>query len=796
MINVKKESAGAHRHKRLTRRFLLLNLFLLILYGWTLSDSSTVTVTVRQETCTAILPDRTLTIACPGLRNGHLGLYGNPAPPATEFDQGPLDWLAPETAWARLALYDEREQLRWTASFQSDLQAWQVVSGTWRTRLGELRPPSEPAFIRRKQDLGALGDRYRVVARLHRAHDSAGIVLTRPGSQAGWAFVVSAHGRRGTWWRWENGKLSEPLVGIPFQKSFIAQLQALLRRVLAAHQSALLLLAAGWFLGTLLQKAPRGVWRRRRSLLRTPQTTTRDRILLLPVMLAVFALTLAIALHVLDRIPHIQDSVTYLFQAKTLAGGRLWSPAPPLPEFFEQEFLLVRDGRWFGKYPPGFPVVLAVGVLAGAPWLVNPLLAVLTTPLLFVLGKQLYSRTTGLLAAALLLASPFFLFMSANLMAHSAELFWATLFMVCWLNALRKPRGRRWPVAAGIALGLLFLTRQLTALALGLPFLSITFLSTLPGGQGAALARRFQDLFRKNSEPLRRLLVVGMTALPFLLLLLAYQWSLTGDPLQDPRLLYWEYDHLGFGQDIGEGQNAFRLARTEEGLAQIWFHDDSQPPRGHSPARGIYNVQQNLQALERQLFGWLPALTLAPVWMALLLRPLRSREWALLASLLVLAAVYVFYWSDGIAYGPRYFYAALGALLLLTAHGLRLAGRWLGNHGGRRAMALLLIALVAASYVANTPGYLQNYDSYNFVSRRKLDLVQQGVEKPALVFVEAGLDWWEYGSVFSANDPWLEGRLVFARDLGAPANRRLMARFPQRRAYRLSGGRLQLLANP
>jgi hypothetical protein len=37
----------------------------------------------------------------------------------------------------------------------------------------------------------------------------------------------------------------------------------------------------------------------------------------------------------------------------------------------------MRDERWFGKYPPGFPAVLALGVLAGAPWLVNPVAAAL-----------------------------------------------------------------------------------------------------------------------------------------------------------------------------------------------------------------------------------------------------------------------------------------------------------------------------------------------------------------------------------------------------------------------------------
>jgi hypothetical protein len=41
--------------------------------------------------------------------------------------------------------------------------------------------------------------------------------------------------------------------------------------------------------------------------------------------------------------------------------------------------------------------------------------------------------------------------------------------MISWLKALCKPRQRRWPLVAGLALGLLFLTRQLSAVAMALP---------------------------------------------------------------------------------------------------------------------------------------------------------------------------------------------------------------------------------------------------------------------------------------------------------------------------------------
>ncbi len=68
----------------------------------------------------------------------------------------------------------------------------------------------------------------------------------------------------------------------------------------------------------------------------------------------------------LHTMPHIEDETAYLFQAKTFAAGQLWAPAPPEPEFFEHEHMIMRNGRWFSKYPPLWSALLAVGVKIGA----------------------------------------------------------------------------------------------------------------------------------------------------------------------------------------------------------------------------------------------------------------------------------------------------------------------------------------------------------------------------------------------------------------------------------------------
>lgn len=714
------------------RRFCLLNLLLILVYLWTLTETTTVRLAVAPDVCTAHAPQRSLTIPCPGLHQGfQTFLYEQPERAPDLLGGGLLDWLIPDSTW------DEA-----------------VV----RTAHGGVQ------------------------AQLRRASHSAGIVLLQQGLEegqsAGWAFVVMASERLGVWQRWENGQLAEPIAGIPFQKPALAQFQSLLRRILNAHHAALLLLAvaallrSGW--RRLLSRRPAFSARSEVKVI-TP-SHLRTRLVCLPLLLLTFALSLHIAIHVLERIPHVQDSVTYLFQAQTLARGQLSAPAPPVPEAFEQEFLLVRDGRWFGKYPPGYPALLALGVLPGAPWLVNPLLAVLTVALLWALARRLYPRARLLapLSAALPLISPFFLFLSGSHMAHSAELFWMALFMTLWLAALRRPANLLAVAGAGAAFGALFLTRQLSAVAAALPFLLLSLLWRMARDRSGRITL------------LRRLAPAALAAAPFLLLLFAHQWLLTGDPWQDPRLLFWEYDHLGFGQDIGEGQNAFTLVETPEGLAQVWYDDPSQPARGHSLARGLYNVQRNWLALERDLFGWLPAFSVAFIWLAFLLYKPPWQDWALLLLFTTLTGAYILYWADGVSYGPRYLFVTLPALFLLTARGAQQLAAWLGGQSGKLAVASLLFLLAAGAAIVNGPRYLQHYQEYNFVSRDALSLLEQQTQKPALVFVEPGADWWRYGALFSANTPWLDGPIVVARDLDPRTNRRLISHFPERHVYRLS----------
>ncbi len=769
--------------------FWLLNGLLILLYVWALGEETAVSLQVINGRCIAAVPERHIGIDCPQMGAGsRIGLTtSQPTTGGAEVaSYPPLRWLAPHTAWAELQLFSADGQPVWQQRFSRvSWDEWQTVSGGWMSRWGELRgTASQNSLILQE----AVSDDFILTSGLRRAEDEAGLLLLHPDGESGLAFLIDGSARRGVWWHWENGRATVPIIGIPFQKPFVQQAQSLLRLLLTGHQASLLLLGIGWAIkkaGTQRGKAQARKFTEK--IISNLQSPISEKIIVTFLTLLTFALTIHIASDVLARVPHVQDSLTYLFQARALARGDLWAPAPPLPDFFEQEFLLVQDGRWFGKYPPGYPTVLALGVLLRAPWLINPLLATLTVPLLYQLGRRLYDGRIALLAAALMSLSPFFLFLSGSHMAHAAELFWLVVFMVCWHAAMarkhKEPRKTMWlAMAAGVAAGTAFLTRQLTAVAIVAPFfLFTTWISPLP----------WRSRLQKGAVWLAGLL-------PLLALLLAYQWAVTGDALQDPRLLYWPYDKLGFGDDVGEASNLVEIILLDEapGYAIAWRTDPSQPPRGHTPQRGLHNILRNWQVLQTDLFGWLPLLTFSFLWLAFVLRRPSATDWILLSTLAALIAAEAFYWHSGIMYGPRYLYGALPALVLLTARGARALAHTLGGRTGWWLTAVLLLLLISGNVAGTLPQYAQAYQGFNFIEGDKVALVETAVppHEQALIFVESPTgNWWEYGELFLGNERHLNGRLIFARDLGQAANRALRALYPNHAAYRFNGSELTRL---
>jgi len=124
--------------------------------------------------------------------------------------------------------------------------------------------------------------------------------------------------------------------------------------------------------------------------------------------IAAVLLPLSAAWFVLDRFPNSGDEFSYLFQARTFAGFRLWEDPPVLETDLIPFRTWIFESKWISQYPPGWPMVLSVGLLLGLPtWMMNAILGGATWPLVLTgFQREVFSREEPFrLAAQAMLAN-------------------------------------------------------------------------------------------------------------------------------------------------------------------------------------------------------------------------------------------------------------------------------------------------------------------------------------------------------------------------------------------------------
>ena len=448
--------------------------------------------------------------------------------------------------------------------------------------------------------------------------------------------------------------------------------------------------------------------------------------------------------------PHLEDEFANLWQADVMADGKIALPSPDFPRSFMVPFVVDYEGLRFGKYPPGWPALLSFGVRLGAPWLVNALLAGACAWLTYRLGRRLGGAGVGLLAALLVATSPMFLLLTASLMSHALSVFLTLALTLAWLDSVAPEPSkipRALPVAvAGLSLGLLALTRPLTAVAVGLPF----------AAHGAWLLLR-------GSRPVRKaVLAIGMLAAATGALVLVWQWALTGDPLRNLYTLWWSYDRIGFGP--GHGVTA----------------------TGHTLNLARINTKFSLRVGRHDLFGW-PYLSWVFVPVGLLAWRRRMEAWLLASLLPVLVLAYALYWVGAWLYGPRYYIEALGALAVLSAAGIvALAGKWAPS-GWRRWRAIGVSAVVFTLLLLNLGFYLparlrQMTGLYDMrrASGQPLEALALG---RALVIIHPQQSWTEYGALLRLTPPFADGDLLLAYTRGSETDAQLAQAYADRPVY-------------
>ncbi len=487
--------------------------------------------------------------------------------------------------------------------------------------------------------------------------------------------------------------------------------------------------------------------------------TRADRIAIILSLLAVLAGFLVSEL-VFERLAHIEDEMAYLWQAQVLAHNKLSLPSPPEPKSFLVPFVVDHNGQRFGKYPPGWPLILSIGVRFGVPYLVNPLLAGLGVWLTYLLGKRVLSEHVGLLAAGLTLTSPFFMMNSGSLLSHPFGLVLSAGFTLSWLDAFsNKDQPRPWfsTTISAICLGALLLTRPLTALAVAIPFI-IHALYLLWKG----------DSFTRNRLVAFVLIVIGFSGLYFV-----WQDAVTGDPFLNPYTLWWDYDRIGFGPGHGHAEE------------------------GHTLYKARINTRFSLLSGWLDLFGWLNYSWLfLPIGLVAIRKNMRA--WLLAAVAPSLVLIYMIYWIGSSLYGPRYYYEGLYSLTLVSAAGISWLAGWSltskqkfpNFQGWRRIRALAVTALVtfliAFNLVFYLPARLESMQGLYGISRSHqqpfLTASAQALT-PALIVVHTSDSWVEYGTLIELQSPFFDTPFIFIISRGASIDQVAASAFPDRRVF-------------
>lgn len=480
-----------------------------------------------------------------------------------------------------------------------------------------------------------------------------------------------------------------------------------------------------------------------------------------------------VAIH--QEVPDVPDELGYLHQARTFAQGELAAPSPPAPEFHYVSWGVHDRDRWYAVFPPGYPVLLAAGEVAGAGGLVNPLLGAALVMLLFLLAEDLLGRDGAAARVVILLylGSWFRLMHAGSFMAHPTSALAAVAAVLGLLRGVLWAREHRWGWAAagGASLAFLGATRQLDAVIVA---------AVLAPVLGLALVRA-------RLVAARRLGLAVACALPIAGAYLAYNGALTGDAWLPPQQHYMQLKErrgdcfrLGFGPGVGECPITQNTHFGKEGF---------------QPKHAWQNGRKRLDAWVRWSFGWAPfaLLPIAGLAGAAVRGGSAARRRALPGAIFLGTVLgYGLFFYHGVIYGARFYYVAWPFVLIASAAALVDLGALLARVRRPRARALAGGALAAAVPALLVAGMIAAWPSVKQHAGRR-PRTQDGalVRRLAAYDVEHALVFVDSMTLPATVtiDPVTpaHNRPLVVKDLGDAANAGYARLYPDRAPMRMKG---------
>lgn len=339
---------------------------------------------------------------------------------------------------------------------------------------------------------------------------------------------------------------------------------------------------------------------------------------------AAFALSAAVAIWAHGGAPTSVDEMVQLAHARALASGSLGIPVEGAAAAYTLQNGVLTPEGWVSIYPPLHTLLLAFGVLLGAPWLVGPAMTGVATAGATALAQRSIDPPTGRVLGLLLLVSPFWLTLGATHLSHPTAA--AGLAVAAYAAARGREGAYGWALLTGAAIGVAVGARPWIGLATALALVLYLWAS---------------DAVRAPGRTARLTVLTVVGGLPSAALLLVWNQHLFGHPLR-----------LGYSAAFGPAHG-------------LGLHPD---PWGN--AYGVteaiaYTGADLVQLGVRLLESPLPLLGL--VGFALFLHPLRRGSglfgvWAAAA-----AGANALYWHHGVHFGPRMLFESTPAWLALVA---------------------------------------------------------------------------------------------------------------------------------
>ncbi len=485
-----------------------------------------------------------------------------------------------------------------------------------------------------------------------------------------------------------------------------------------------------------------------------------DGILILSALwVAVVSATLNVVSY--ERHPHVMDELIYLNHARILSAGAFTMPAPPVQDAFDLYLMQFDGDRWYATTPIGWPAILAVGVLARTPWLVNPLLAGINVLLAGVLVQHLYRRSTARYVVLLLAASPWYLFIGMSYMTHMASLATA-LLAVLGVRRAMMTRSPGWALMGGASLGTLSLIRPLEGL----------MLAGLLGCWALGLGGR------RLSGPSLVCFLIGTIVVGGLVF--PYNDHLTGSGLGFPIVKYNDEVYgagsnaLGFGDNRGYG----------------WALD---PYPGHHLPDVAVNTNLNCFQLNVELFGWSTGSLILIICLCFFGR-FRQSDRIMITAVLAVIAIHALYWfSGGPDFGARYWFLMIVPCAVLTVRGgealvARLSSSPSAAVDASTRIGIAASCLCASSLLVFVPW--RAVDKYYHYLNMRPDVRQLSKEHHfgRSIVVVRGDAHPDYASAaaYNALDFDFDGP-IYARDRGADSMSRLFAAYADRPIWFIDG---------